>query len=49
MFWRGEHGDVLDALVVGLAFAVGCIGIPALGGCGLGVHRGLLRLKKQVI
>ena len=46
MFWGREHGDVLDAFVVGLASAVGGIRIPALGGCGFGVHRGLLRLKK---
>ena len=46
MFWRWEHGDVLDAFVVGLACTVGGIRIPALRGSGFGVHRGLLKLKK---
>jgi hypothetical protein len=47
MFWRWEHGDVLDAFVVGLACTVGGIRIPALRGSGFGVHRGLLGLKKR--
>jgi len=47
MFWGWEHGDVLDAFVVGLASTVGGIRIPALRGCSFGVHRGLLRLKKR--
>jgi hypothetical protein len=46
MFWWGEHGDVLDAFVVGLASSVGSIRIPAVRGGGFGVHRRLLEIKK---
>ena len=43
VFGRREHGDVLDALVVGLAGLVDGVRIPGLaGGGGLGGHRGLL-------
>ena len=42
MFWRGKHGDVLDAFVVGLAGFVDWTGIPALaGGLDGGIHDGL--------
>ena len=42
VLWRREHGDVLDAFVVGLAGAVDAMGIPSVWGGGFGVHRGLL-------
>ena len=42
MFWRWKHGDVLDALVIGLAGFVDGTGIPALaGGLDGGIHDGL--------
>jgi hypothetical protein len=47
MLWRGKHGDVLDAFIVGLALAIGSIRVPTLRGGGFGIHRGLLGLKKK--